>query len=495
MEYAARVQEAQEVDPAAVEIEVEGALERQGLLGLLRDRDHTQGSLLVSVLVIALPSVATMTFSFGIFQVLELGFLGRLGDQAVAAAGASDQIWRQLLLMLPAMGVSVASQMMIARFVGSGLLDRAEHVAGQSFVLAACLALFAALTGGLFPEPLVRLVASDPEVIALATVYLRIVFLAFFAMIAGQIVAGTLSGAGDTTTTMLTSFVATPISVFFEWALTFGHAGLPALGIAGIPLGSAIGGVCGGAISFYILFSGRCRVHLRLRHLVPDRAALRQLVGVAWQPALHMLARSLMIMFFMVIAGHMGGKVQAAYTIGLRLEMLAIMLAFPIANACATLVGQNLGAGDVARAWRAIWVTSGVELAVLWPLALGVFLFRHSLVSFFATDPEVAEMASQYLVYSSSILVFYGLYFVAFRTLQASGDMNSPMLISVGSAILVGAPLAWYLSSRADLGPTAMWIANVVYAVTNAGLMVGWLLTGRWTRPHVGLRAVSRASS
>jgi len=488
------VQEAPEVDQSEVEIEVEGALERQSLLGLLRDRDHTQGSLLVSVLVVALPSVVTMVFSFGVFQVLELSFLGRLGNQAVAAAGASDQTLRQLLLMLPAMGVSVASQMMIARFVGSGLLEKAEHVAGQSFVLAAGLALFAALTGGLFPGPLVRLVASDPEVIALATVYARIVFLTFFAMIAGQIFAGTLSGAGDTTTSMMTSFIATPISIFFEWALTFGHAGLPALGIAGIPLGSAIGGVCSAGISLYMLFSGRCRVHLRLRHLVPDWDELYRLVSVAWQPALHMFARSLMIVFFMTMAGHLGGKVQAAYTIGLRLEMLAIMLAFPIANACATLVGQNLGAGDVARAWRAIWVTSGVELAALWPLALGVFLFRHQLVSFFASDPEVAEMASQYLVYSSSILMFYGLYFVAFRTLQASGDMNSPMLISVGSAVLVGAPLAYYLSVRGDLGPTGMWIANVIYALLNAGLMVAWLLTGRWTRRHVGLHAVHTRS-
>ena len=132
----------------------------------------------------------------------------------------------------------------------------------------------------------------------------------------------------------------------------------------------------------------------------------------------------------------------------------------------------------------AILASSWSELAALWPLALGVFWFRHELVSFFATDPEVAALASQYLVYSSSILMFYGLYFVAFRTLQASGDMNSPMLISVGSAVLVGAPLGYYLSTRADLGPSGMWIANVVYALLNSGLMIAWLLTGLWARRH-----------
>jgi len=480
------VQDVTELE-AEAEVESEIALERRSLIAFFRDRDHTRGNLLVSVLVLALPSILTMTFSFGLFQMLELSFLGRLGEHALAAAGSSDQVLRQGLMLL-VMGMTVASQMMIARLVGSGLVDRAEHVAGQSFVLGAALGLVAALTGGLFPEALVRLIARDAEVIALATVYVRIVFLTFFVMISGQIFSTVLNGAGDTTTPMLTSFVVTPVSIFSQWALTFGHAGLPELGIAGIPLGAAIGGACGAAVSLYMLFSGRCRVHLRARHIVPDFPTLGRMLAMSWQPALHMVARSLMVMFFMIMAGRLGGKVQAAYTIGLRLEMLAIMLAFPIANACATLVGQNLGAKNVERAWSAIWASSAVELAALWPLALAVFVFRHPLVGLFVDDPEVAALAAEYLVYSSSILAFYGLYFVAFRTLQASGDMNSPMIISVSTAVLVGAPLGYWLATRTDLGATGMWIANLVYALLNAGLMVAWLLSGRWARRHAAAR-------
>jgi Na+-driven multidrug efflux pump len=217
------------------------------------------------------------------------------------------------------------------------------------------------------------------------------------------------------------------------------------------------------------------------------------MLAMSWQPALHMVARSLMVMFFMIMAGRLGGKVQAAYTIGLRLEMLAIMLAFPIANACATLVGQNLGARNLERAWSAIWASSAVELAALWPLALAVFVFRHPLVGLFVDDPEVAAMAAEYLVYSSTILAFYGLYFVAFRTLQASGDMNSPMIISVSTAVLVGAPLGYWLATRTDLGATGMWIANLVYALLNAGLMIAWLLTGRWARRHAPAALIATA--
>jgi Na+-driven multidrug efflux pump len=184
----------------------------------------------------------------------------------------------------------------------------------------------------------------------------------------------------------------------------------------------------------------------------------------------------------MALAGRLGGDVQAAYTIGQRVEMLAFMVAFPVANACATLVGQNLGAGSLPRAWRAIFVSAAVEVALMWPAAGLLFLGRHVLVRGFTSDPAVAALAAEYLAYSSALLCFSGLYFVAFRSLQAAGDMRSPMVISLALAAGLGIPLALALTQRGDLGATGMWIANLAYGVCNTLAMVAWLLTGRWTR-------------
>jgi Na+-driven multidrug efflux pump len=195
-----------------------------------------------------------------------------------------------------------------------------------------------------------------------------------------------------------------------------------------------------------------------------------------------MLARTGITFFFMALAGRLGGDVQAAYTIGQRVEMLAFMIAFPIANACATLVGQNLGAGSLPRAWRAIWVSAAAEVSLMWPAALLLFVCRHALVRAFTADPAVAALAAEYLAYSSALLFFSGLYFVAFRSLQAAGDMTSPMVISLLLAAGLGIPLALVLTRQEELGATGMWIANLAYGVCNTLAMVAWLLTGRWTR-------------
>ena len=442
-------------------------------------RDHTRGNLLVSVLLLSAPAVLASS-TFAIFQLVDLRFLGQIGGDAVAGAGATNQTLRQIF-QVSAFGLSVAIQMMIAFAVGQGRIDDAEHTSGQSFLITAALALMAILTVGLFPRFFVSLVVSE-SAIPMAEAYARITFLFFAFNMFGQAANGILIGSGDATTPMVIGMVQIPIAIFAEWVLGFGKFGFPALGVAGIAYGTAIGGFFSFSMAMWALFSGRSRVHVRRRHLVPDPATLRRILNTSWQPALQMIARSAMIMVFMYLAGRLGSHVQAAYTIGLRIEMIAVMIAFPIANACATLVGQNLGARNPARAWSAVRVASAVEVAILWPAAFLLFFFREEAVAVFTQDALVAAEASNYLRYVSFILVFWGPYFVAFRTLQAAGDMITPMVISIVLAVGLGAPLAVYLSGRPEFGASGMWIANAAYSFVNTALMMAWLLTGRWAR-------------
>jgi putative MATE family efflux protein len=298
--------------------------------------------------------------------------------------------------------------------------------------------------------------------------------------IAIQLGASVLAGAGDATTPMLANFVSAFVMLLAQYALAFGELGMPRLGLAGIALGAGVGSLAGGALILHALLRGDGRVRLRRAHFRPDRVALVRLLASSWQPSLHMLARTGILMFFTIFAGRLGPEVVAAYGIGVRVEMVAIMIAFPISNACATLVGQNLGAGRPERIWPAVRMSFVATCAALWPCALGIFLFRNNFVAQFTSDPAVAAHATEYLIYTALLLSFYGLYFVAFRTLQAAGDMLTPMFISVGAAFGAGIPLAVILSSRLDFGATGMWIANLVYAVINAGLMLVWLGRGRW---------------
>jgi putative MATE family efflux protein len=447
----------------------------------LRELDPTRDGLLRGVVALSVPSILQSVLAFGTYQLGDLYLTGRLGPAAIAAAGATNQTLRQVVFLL-LMGLGTAAQMLVARLVGGGRREAAEHVAGQVLLVGAGLWLATAAVGLGLAEPLVRLVARDPEVISLGADFVRVAFPFVATAVFSQLATAVLLGAGDSYTPMLASFVTTPLALAFEWAFAFGAFGLPALGMTGIALGGGLGGLAGSWLLARALLRGEGRVRLSLASLRPDPAALREVLRFSWQPSLHMLARTGITFFFMALAGRLGGDVQAAYTIGQRIEMLAFMVAFPVANACATLVGQNLGAGSAPRAWRAIWVSAAAEVSLMWPSALLLLVGRHAVVRAFTDDPTVAALAAEYLAYSSALLFFSGLYFVAFRSLQAAGDMTSPMVISLALATGLGIPLALALTQRAELGATGMWIANLAYGVANTIVMVAWLLTGRWAR-------------
>ncbi|MDJ0868465.1 MAG: MATE family efflux transporter [Myxococcota bacterium] len=445
-----------------------------------RDRDHTRGSLLVSLWVLALPLMATSA-AMSVYQLLDLRFIGELGPAPTAAVVITNQTLRQIAFLV-VMGVSFAAQALIARAVGAAEIDEAEHLAGQSLVLGLGFAAGLALVGGLFPRALIALANPAPAVLEAAVPYVRLVFVFAPTFVGAQVIAGILNGAGDTTTPMVISIIQAAVGIVAEWLLIFGHAGLPALGISGVALGLAIGQATALGLGLRALFSGRTRVHLRARHVRPDRAALRRLLRLAWQPALQMASRVFLVFFFLRLSARFGTAVQAAYAIGLRLEMVPLSLGFPLANAVATLVGQNLGADDRRRAWQSVWVGLAVHGALFFGFAALLFFLRDPIVALFTDDPEVRRFGSLYLLFASAGLMLMAFYFVFFRALQGAGDMTVPMAISTGNTFLVTAPLGWYLAVHTGLGPAGIWWGQLLGSSVLVLATGAHLLRGRWAR-------------
>lgn len=446
-----------------------------------RHRDLTRGSLLGSLFVLALPLVASGVLGGAVFQLFDLTFVSRLGEDAIAAVVITNQTVRQLSLML-VMGSGFATQSLIARAVGSGDLERAEHVAGQSISLGIAFGALAAFVGGLFPEFLFSLAGPDESFYAVGVPYVRLVFVLHFGVIATLLFGAILGGAGDTTTPLLVQVVQFSVAIAAEWVLMFGNLGAPALGVRGVALGVACGQLVAMGLGIRVLFGGRSRVHLRRRHLVPDLPVMGEILRIAAPSAIQMIGGVAMTFAFFRLAGGFGEHVQTAYAIGLRLGMVVPMICFPMATACATLVGQAVGAGDVRRAWRAIGMGVLVHASVMWTFAGCMFWFRAEIVRFFSDDPEVIRIGTEYLAYSSAGFLFMAFYFVFFRSLQGAGDFLVPMAITLTNSLLVTIPLGFYLVKATDLGPSGIWIAQLVSAVVATSATGIWLATGRWTR-------------
>jgi putative MATE family efflux protein len=458
-----------------------------------RDRDHTRGSLWVSLAVLALP-LLTQSGGGVAFQLIDLGFVSRLGDDATTAVVVTNQALRQAFFML-VMGASFGAQGLIARRVGEGRQDAAEHVAGQ-VVLLGLLASFAIAGIGIALAPaLLAGLKVSPQVHVIAVPYARLVFALNFGFVFLFLFNAILQGAGDSTTPLLISLTQSAVAVAAEWCLIFGHFGAPALGVRGVILGLAVGQLVSASLALRVLFSRGGRIHLRRHYLRPDPGAMREIAALSWPPAIQMLGGFVVNVFFIRLLGGFGPEAQAAYAVGMRLSMVGPMLAFPLAGACSVLVAQGLGSGNVPRAWRALRVGLVAHVGVLWSLAALIALLRRPIMSTFASDPAVIELGEQMLLFQAGTFAAWAFFFVFLRSLQGAGDVAVPMLLSLGNSILVTIPLGLLLATDAGLGwgPTGVFAAQLTgsWAIT---LTTGaWLATGRWTARARALAAAHGA--
>ena len=456
---------------------------RPSLFARWRDRDHTRGSLLVSLVVLALPLVATSLFGGVLFQLVDLKLISGLGDQAVTAVVVTNQSLRQFFFMI-VMGASFGTQGLIARCIGEGDSGSADHVAGQTVVMGLILSSFLAVMGVTFPGELLGLMNVSPEVLALGIPYVRLVFLLNFGFVFVNVFNAILNGAGDTATPFLIAVVQTLLALFGEWCLIYGNLGMPALGVSGVALGIGVGQVGSILLISRVLFGGSSRVHVRAHHMRPDPAVMKQILLLAWPPAVQMLGTFLVTVIFIRFMGDFGEKAQTAYSIGLRMSMLAPMICFPLAGAVATLVGQALGSGNVPRAWRSIRVGLGVHAGLMWSLGILLYFFREALLGIFTQDPEVIAIGSRMLMWQAASFIPLAFSFVFFRALQGAGDVFVPMLISVLNALILTLPLGIYLAHTRAMGPDGLFIAQFASTAIGTLLTGAWLASGRWTRGH-----------
>jgi putative MATE family efflux protein len=270
------------------------------------------------------------------------------GEAAVAGLELAFQYY------LIGFGLSLAltsgTLSVVSRFVGADDRERADLSVTVTLWLVLALALPVTAVSWWYATPLVDLLSDDPRAVELGATYLRIVMLSVAFRFWSMGAARALAAAGDTRTPMYVRSLTLPTNVALNALLVFGLFGFPALGIAGAAVGTAVVNVLAAAIFVVVLRSDRSAVTLRLSGPLWDTAIARELVRVGAPLAGTRLSRSFGRFPFLFVLGVLGTEVVAAYAIGRRLMLLALMPAWGYSTAASTLVGQALGGDDPVEA-------------------------------------------------------------------------------------------------------------------------------------------------
>ncbi|HEV8150286.1 MAG TPA: MATE family efflux transporter, partial [Gemmatimonadales bacterium] len=168
------------------------------------------------------------------------------------------------------------------------------------------------------------------------------------------------------------------------------------------------------------------------------------------------------------------------YTVGIRIIMFAILPAWGMANAAATMVGQALGARKPERAEAAVWRAGFYNFCFLGGIGALFLVFAPLLVSAFTRDREVAGYATACLRIVSAGFLFYAYGMVLTSAFNGAGDTWTPTLINLACFWLWEIPLAWLLSQYTGLGPLGAFYAITIAFSTLALLSAVIFRRGRW---------------
>lgn len=180
-----------------------------------------------------------------------------------------------------------------------------------------------------------------------------------------------------------------------------------------------------------------------------------------------------------------GSVVLAGYVIAVRLVIFVLLPAWGVANAAATLVGQNLGARKPDRAERAVWVTGGWNMVFMAVITVLFVVFAEQIIGVFTPDPEIRAIGTRALRIISYGYVFYAWGMVVLQAFNGAGDTATPTWINFFIFWVYQLPVAWLLAWPLGVGYEGVFWA-VATAYSMSALVGLWLFRrGGWKRKQV----------
>jgi putative MATE family efflux protein len=272
-------------------------------------------------------------------------------------------------------------------------------------------------------------------------------------------------GAGDAATAMRVLIFGNAINIVLGPCFIFGVGPFPQLGVTGAAVATNIGRGTAVVYQFLLLTRGAARIHVAARHLRLDARMMETVLRLSGSGTVQILIGTASYIGLVRILSVFGSNALAGYTIGIRIIIFALLPAFGISNAAATMVGQNLGARRPDRAEQAVWAAVRYNMMFLGAIGIVFLVAAPQIGRLFSTDPDVHALAVACLRTVSLGFLFYACGMVLTSAFNGAGDTWTPTLINLFVFWLWEIPLAWWLSTHQGLGPQGVfWALTVAYS-------------------------------
>jgi putative MATE family efflux protein len=444
--------------------------------------DYTTAPVGTAVVMLAVPMVMEMAME-SIFAVADVFWVAHLGADAVATVGLTESMMTMIYTV--ALGLTIGATALVARRTGEHDPEAAARAAGQCILLGLVIAVALGLCAAPAAPTLLRLMGASDDVVQTGSGFTTLMLGGNATVLLLFLQNAIFRGAGDAATAMRVLILGNLLNIILGPCFIFGLGPFPELGVTGAAMATNTGRGTAVLYQLYLLTRGHGRVRLARRHFHVDLAMMRTVLRLSGSGTFQILIGTASYVGLVRILSMFGSDALAGYTIGIRVILFALLPAFGISNAAATMVGQNLGAGSPERAERAVWTAARYNMVFLGVVGLIFLLAAPLIASVFTNDPAVAPFAVGCLRIVSLGFVFYACGMVLTQAFNGAGDTWTPTVINLFVFWLWEIPLAWWLSTRAGLNARGVFYALTIAYSTLAVVSAILFRRGAWKKSRV----------
>lgn len=446
------------------------------------DHDFTKGSLSKAIFLLAVPMVFEMLME-SVFALVDIYFVSQISTNAVATIGLTESVIT--LIYAVAVGISMAATAVIARRIGEGDPEGAKNTASQIIYLGIAVSVVFGLVGIFYAKEILGLMKAAPDLIEEGYQYTQILIGGNLTIVLLFLINAIFRGAGNASYAMWVLVFSNGLNIILDPLFIFGLGPFPELGVKGAAVATTIGRGSAVILQLLLLWLGKSRVQLALRHLKIQWAIVTNLVNISWGGIGQFLIGTSSWLFLMRIMSEFGSEILAGYTIAIRVVIFCLMPAWGLSNAAATLVGQNLGANAPERATKVVWKTGTYNAVFMGVLSIVFLIWSTPIVSVFSPIPSVVETASLCLRIFSLGYVFYAFGMVLIQSFNGAGDTKTPTYINFVCFWLFQLPLAYFTALYLGWGPMGVMVAIVLAEILLTLLSAYYFRLGKWKTTKV----------
>jgi putative MATE family efflux protein len=430
-----------------------------------------------SIWSLAIPSIMG-NLLFSLVAIVQTKFVGTLGAEAVAAVGAGQRVFFALQAVL--MAISAGTTALVARAWGAGDYREASRVTVASLTLATGVGALITVLGMVFAKPIAGMFGLDADTVQLAAdnIYWLSVFVIGFGI--NIILASALRAAGDAWTPLVLGGAVNVINVPLLYMFIFGRWGAPEMGAPGAAFATGLSLALGGAVMLWLWM----RQRLVIRYVTGGwarRERYGRLLHIGYPAGLEQLIfQAGFFTFLMLIGIYYGTEAFAAYNVGVNMLNIGMVVGFGFSIAGATLVGQNLGAGDHEAAARSGWRACGLAMVSMAVLGLATAFFAEPFARFFLGDDDVTVQRTVEFTYIlAAMLPLLGVEVAIGGSLRGAGDTRFPLYSTFVGLIGMRCGLAILFTW---MGLPVIWVYGAIIGdyVAKGAMLLWRFQSGRW---------------